>query len=542
MSNVYLHNVVHLRAEKSDRSSSLSSSVAANATSLTFLPNVAASMIDDCCTSLGYFVRLMYGVDDSDCRAQQLTDDQAKVFGLFNAATSFHEYVSVCRRIVESVLQNVKFIYDLYNSEAGKNECDGELKSMYEMLRHMDSLFQQFYTIFTDEESFPHRTIRDKLFVSACLSERKAIVLRREHIGDRETLFSALINATDMMSDQSNTVFEAFFSGGFFIICLLNILTTNYTTSSQQAFTRIRMLGEGGRESIPLLKNTLSPEYQLAVQNLPAAIFDPDTDVYLSKSDTLTTLFAQFLGRVYLRMYEWCDRSDVNAHIRKHFLPQNTNSLFSIVGRGPDQKAWIRFFKRTSNGAPKVFVKIEPLLQLNDQLIVNSQSNKANSMTSNASADVVQRYQMLKDFLTRYNEFCAKNNDQSYWRSQVERFDRVLNDPGIETDSPLRSFDVWCADINSLVFPYNFLLMFSTIDARELDECWVYRAQQYLMNRRFTSAKCGQLLEFLRTVEIKSRLLFDENQFMFLFTSAMKNMPFLYNLFNSNDEANEYLD
>lgn len=538
---MYLHNVVQLRAEKSERSSSLSSSVAANATSLTFLPNVPTSVIDDCCTALGYFVRLMYGVDERECRDQQLTGDEANVFALFNGASNFCEYVTVCRRIVESVLQNVKFIYDLHNGQTSENDSSsGELKSMYEMLRHMDSLFQQFYAIFTDEESFPRRTIRDKLFVSACLSERRPIVLRREHISDRETLFAALICATDAMSDQSNTVFEAFFCGGFFVICLLNILTTNYTSGAQQAFTRVRMLGEGGRESIPLLKNTLARDYQESIQNLPAALFDPETDVYLSKSDTLTTLFAQFLGRVFLRMYEWCERSDVNAHVRKHFLPANTNSLFSIVGRGPDQKAWIRFFKRASNGAPKVFVKIEPLLQLNDQLIVNSSANKGNTMTSNASADVVQRYQMLKDFLSRYNDFCARNNNQAYWRSQVERFDRVLNDPTIEMDSPLRSFDVWCADVNSIVFPYNFLLMFSSIGTQELDECWVYRAQQYLMNRRFTSGKCGQLLQFLRTVEIKSRLFFDEQQFMFLFTSAMKSMPFLYDLFNG--ETNECLD
>ena len=67
------------------------------------------------------------------------------------------------------------------------------------------------------------------------------------------------------------------------------------------------------------------------------------------------------------------------------------------------------------------------------------------------------------------------------------------------------------------------------------------------MARRFNSNRCKQILDFFKRLEIKSRLILEEKNFMYMFSEAMERMPFLYALFgdslrdmeNAQNEQNE---
>lgn len=611
---VHLENLLVLRAQKSDPSiNPRDDKNAANTIqTLTVLENVRRDVVRVCCSVLAYILKLRGGIIPQDFHtSEELNEHELCQWHILNEVRDFTHYMDLCKNLVETVLENGRRVYHLFEMQKQDKdarqkeesndsspteptestrgtmpehveEAENELSLIHDLLRNMNNVFLRFYDLFVNGTGFPREKIYEKLFVSGCVSRREPMQVRRENLRSLDSLFSTLSHEIIVSTDHCNTHFEAFFGTGILFTVLLNIITEKFSNQETTAdswssyallgatehWTRVRLRRIEDRHSIHFFKNTNSESYRRTVARLPPHLFDANSglDVYLTKGDTLCTMFVQFIGRVFLRTHEWPLRSDVFNHLKKHFVCDNLQRLFSSIGRGEDQRAWIRFFKRNQDRSPRVYIQIEPLFSLNDEIINGESRNLANvaaekRLNENSifdaaaagklkcnKADVARRYQQHKHFMERYNEFMSnRSNDlRDYWNVMRSVFvtnsggwDESLADPD---DSPLTNFHAWCREVNTLIFPYNFLLISiiagseraHRLEEKTLDEAWILKCQEYLMARRFNSTRCKQILEFFKRLEIRSRLILEEKKFMYLFSEAMESMPFLYSLFGDS--------
>lgn len=611
---VHLENLLVLRAQKSDPSiNPRDDKNAANTIqTLTVLENVRRDVVRVCCSVLAYILKLRGGIIPQDFHtSEELNEHELCQWHILNEVRDFTHYMDLCKNLVETVLENGRRVYHLFEMQKQDKdarqkeesndsspteptestrgtmpehveEAENELSLIHDLLRNMNNVFLRFYDLFVNGTGFPREKIYEKLFVSGCVSRREPMQVRRENLRSLDSLFSTLSHEIIVSTDHCNTHFEAFFGTGILFTVLLNIITEKFSNQETTAdswssyallgatehWTRVRLRRIEDRHSIHFFKNTNSESYRRTVARLPPHLFDANSglDVYLTKGDTLCTMFVQFIGRVFLRTHEWPLRSDVFNHLKKHFVCDNLQRLFSSIGRGEDQRSWIRFFKRNQDRSPRVYIQIEPLFSLNDEIINGESRNLANvaaekRLNENSifdaaaagklkcnNADVARRYQQHKHFMERYNEFMSnRSNDlRDYWNVMRSVFvtnsggwDESLADPD---DSPLTNFHAWCREVNTLIFPYNFLLISiiagsergHRLEEKTLDEAWILKCQEYLMARRFNSTRCKQILEFFKRLEIRSRLILEEKKFMYLFSEAMESMPFLYSLFGDS--------
>lgn len=599
---VHLENLLVLRAQKSDPSINPcdDKNAADTIQTLTVLENVPRDVVRVCCSVLAYILKLRGGIVPEDFHtSEELNEHELSQWHILNEVRDFSHYMDLCKNLVETVLENGRRVYHLFEMQKQDKpdsntdttsggtpqehaeEAENELSLIHDLLRNMNNVFLRFYDLFVNGTGFPREKIYEKLFVSGCVSRREPMQIRRENLRSLDSLFSTLSHEIIVSTDHCNTHFEAFFGTGILFTVLLNIITEKFSSQETTAeswssgalsgatehWTRVRLARIEDRNSIHFFKNTNSESYRRTVARLPPHLFDANSglDVYLTKGDTLCTMFVQFIGRVFLRTHEWPLRSDVFDHLKKHFVCDNLQRLFSSIGRGEDQRAWIRFFKRNQDRSPRVYIQIEPLFSLNDEIINGESRNLANvaaekRLNENSildaaatvgklkcnNADVARRYQQHKHFIERYNEFMSNSSNElrDYWNVMRSVF--VTNSGGCgwneSPDSPLTDFHAWCREVNTLIFPYNFLLISiiaggeraHRLEEKTLDEAWILKCQEYLMARRFNSTRCKQILEFFKRLEIRSRLILEEKKFMYLFSEAMESMPFLYSLFGDS--------
>lgn len=607
---VHLENLLVLRAQKSDPSINPrdDKNAATTIQTLTVLENVPRDVVRVCCSVLAYILKLRGGIVPQDFRSSdELTEHELSQWHILNEVRDFSHYMDLCKNLVETVLENGRRVYHLFemqkqdkdarqteDSRASQTqttetteapeaaeEAENELSLIHDLLRNMNNVFLRFYDLFVNGTGFPREKIYEKLFVSGCVSHREPMQLRRENLFSLDSLFSTLSHEVIVSTDHCNTHFEAFFGTGILFTVLLNIITEKFSgqetadswssyalSGATEHWTRVRLGRVEDRNSIHFFKNTNSESYRRTVARLPPHLFDATSglDVYLTKGDTLCTMFVQFIGRVFLRTHEWPLRSDVFDHLKEHFVCDNLQRLFASIGRGEDQRAWIRFFKRNQDRSPRVYIQIEPLFSLNDEIINGESRNLANvaaetRLSENSifdasaagklkcnNADVARRYQQHKHFMERYNDFMSNRSSElrDYWnvmRSVFVTNSGGWSEPALDPDdSPLTNFQAWCREVNTLIFPYNFLLISiiaggeraHRLEEKTLDEAWILKCQEYLMARRFSSTRCKQILEFFKRLEIRSRLILEEKKFMYLFSEAMESMPFLYSLFGDS--------
>lgn len=611
--NVHIENLLLLRAEKMDRRLNQENddeSKVDTIDTLTVLEDVPVSTVRDCCSLIAYYLKIERGFRPIDFRSvEDLTPNERQQYETLHRVENFVQYTNMCRKMIEDVMANGKRVFALLeeekrnNNERSKNKNDDDnvneedggpssckrprnddsvladdLYSTHSLIKNMGGLFNKFHSFFTDQDYMPIATIYEKLFVSSCLSERSPLNLYRAHLADLNTLLSTLTQAVVANTDYCNTLFEAFFGTGILFTALLNIITNEYNGETPvyghnarrlRYWTRVRLHNPEDVTAAHFIKDVRDPTYQRSLNLLPAELFDRTSgrDVLLTKGDTLCTMFVQFLGRIHLRLYEWIERSDVQSYVTRNFVPVNVQTLFASIGRGQDQRSWIRFFKRTNDGRrAKVYIKLDPLLQMNDEIAVHSDGGmkpktgaiggvrhgESAQVRSTAPQATARQYQMLRDFQQRYDEFLAKNGDllHGVWAGASDKFLRETGtNHSIEmypqltaAASPIRSFEVWCKHVNQLLFPYNFLLLsgsdavdskdvvtrpLKTFDRETLNHAWTYKCQEYM---RFTRAKCEQMLKFMETIEIKSRMFIEEKNFVLLFGDATRDMTFLYDL------------
>lgn len=623
--DVYLYNILSLRGDKTSRTLNLDDLT--NATNngaietMTIMRDVPIETIRESCALLGYYLNLNFRFESANFSGKhELSDVEREQFDVLSSIDNFDDYTRRCRTMLERVIKKGRRIFEIENITMNANDVNGndnnentsdeekqEKSNRFTLIHAMNGIFNNFYDLITNE-SLPSAIVYERLFVSQCLSKRPTLKLYREHLCDLNALFSILTKTMIDTIDRCNTLFEAFYQTGILFTALVDLIVYNDTTRNKpekdesRNWTRVRLLNPDDREAVHFIKNTTTTEYRRAVERLPENLFDKQSglDVYLSINDTFSTLMSQFIGRMYLRLYEWIERSDVKQHLMEYFTCDNVHTLFANIGRGHDQRNWIRFFKRTNNRETKLFIKLEPLLTLNDEMIIgnedrqtlvgtNNNNNGTDGSSSSSTAslltnsvqlrstvtqDVARRYHLLNDFLKRYNGFTENDRTgklNALWNiirtSFVQRscgfrlYDTTNDDQNKKNNingflqsfdqetSPLLSFKAWCEEINTSIFPFNFLLLTlgsqsvnpneESFDKETLDLAWIYRCQKYLMMKRFTSSKCRQILTFLQQFEIKSRMVAEEREFMFVISSALENMPFIYELFTdltSNDD------
>lgn len=590
--DVYLHDILTIRTDKPTRCANLQDVTASNTgaiETLTILQSIPVDVIRESCALLGYYLNLNFSfVAANFPNKESLTYAERTQYETLCSINSFDDYTRRCKAMIERVLTHGKKVYELLQEKKNNGGEDGEnrkekeeIANTYALIHTLDGIFNNFYDLIIND-SLPPSMIYERLFLSQCLSERTPLKLYREHLTDLGTLFSVLTKTVIDTTDKCNTLFEAFYGTGILFTILMDIMYKDVSSSSSssrqiQHWTRVRLLNECDKQSIHFLKNTNTDSYRRTIEHLPTNLFDRQSglDLYFSKGDTLSTLVLQFIGKIYLRLYEWVERTDVKTYVKEHYVCDNVYTLFANIGRGMDQRGWIRFFKHTHNRDSKVFIKLEPLLTLNDEILANNSeertalvnktdgSNTAllasgtagTQIRANVSQDVAKRYHLFNDFLNRYNEFTTNDRNgrlREHWTKLCRNF--VARSNGVSStdenanvdllvsldvdNSPLLSFTQWCNEINAYLFPFNFLLLTGStnpndesFDKEALDLAWTLKCQRYLFVKRFTSSKCRQMLTFLQKFEIKSRMMFEEKEFVFLISSAMESMPFLYELF-----------
>lgn len=635
--NVFLWNLLVVRAEKTDRRLNQADDHASSVDSIetcTVLEEVDRTSVRDCCSLLAYYLKIVRGFEYVDFTGTDdlTTDDQRAQFDTFNRVVDFEQYAVMCREMIENVMRNGKRVFALLEEEKkqrnstkveGESETPPKNKrakldddvdddnsvlvddvySAHSLVKNMGGLFNRFHEIFADNECMPIETIYERLFVSSCMSKRAPLPLRLEHLSDANSLTSMLTRAVVANTDTCNTLFEAFFGTGILFTSLLNIITNEYngeddgTNQSRRRlryWTRVRMHNPDDVAAAHFLKDVHDPVYRRTLAQLPPELFDAASgrDVLLTKGDTLCTMFVQFVGRIHLRLYEWIEREDVQRHVVDHFVCKNLQALFAQVGRGQDQRSWIRFFKRTNDRRSKLYIKLDPLLQLNDEITVHGETGgkrtASTTMTSTGQQlkstvppATAHQYATLRDFKQRYDKFMYTGNNALFelWNERRTKFLRETERTNayhvdearrgiaqrLRSDSsPLLSFEVWCTHVNQLLFPYNFLLLsgeeaigsdvrasesdvstprYKSFDAETLGLAWTLKCQEYL---RVTRSKCEQILRFMETIEVKSRMFIEEKNFVMLFGDATRNMTFLYDLvrdfMNNEDQQTETED
>ena len=414
---VHLENLLVLRAQKADPSvNPCDDPNTAAIQTLTVLENVPCEVVRVCCSVLAYILKLRGGIAPQDFASPaELNAFELEQWTVLNGVRDFSHYMELCKTLVETVLENGRRVYQLFEQqkqnkeatarEAGQHangehrelngaeldasdhqyasvnggpddtdqfdedEGENELSLIHDLLRNMNGVFLRFYDLFVNGNGFPREKIYEKLFVSGCVSHREPMPLHRAHLHSLDSMFSMLAHRIIVSTDHCNTHFEAFFGTGILFTVLLNIITERFSSqdveswsasalSATDHWTRVRLARPEDRQSIHFFKNTNSESYRRAVARLPAHLFNATSglDVYLTKGDTLCTMFVQFMGRVFLRTHEWPLRSDVFAHIKEHFVCDNLQRLFASIGRGEDQRAWIRFFKRNHDRSPRIYI------------------------------------------------------------------------------------------------------------------------------------------------------------------------------------------
>lgn len=356
--------------------------------STTFLYQLDKNEIFRCCALLSYQLRLkhnvVYAFDKSALSASQLAQ-----FQLFNHITCFSEYIELCKSFILCFRQCNDNITAKFSQESNRrkianqgrkrhvygtfvNTADNadhnnpdshesddefrELQSVYEQMENMKKMFDFYFNMFVGEE-FDRYIIYEKIYLDTCLSSDIPLTMQLTDFDNIGTLFASLLRLTLVSTDFCNSQFSAFFGTGMMLNMLLYLTIDeifrhpfeNQSKTWQQKrchWTRLTLLNPEDHAAACLLRDVDSDSYHRAISALPEGEFDSTLGhIYMSKGDTLSTLFLQFNSRLFMRLYEWPERRDVKLHLIDKYVCDNIASYFLKSGRS-QQHSWIKFFKR----------------------------------------------------------------------------------------------------------------------------------------------------------------------------------------------------
>lgn len=283
-----------------------------------------------------------------------------------------------------------------------ENYLADDLRVIFDQYQNMQQIFGAYIDMFLDA-NFDRYVIYMRFMLDCTLSRDIPLTLSADTFNNLQTLFPTLLRLTVASTDFCNTQMSAFFGPGMMINMLL-YLTSNETISdalnlvaerkkrkntheihsdidaerdndagilSHETYnadttcendssaltppvnknrlithwTRLSIKDREDYDSAFLLRDIDSDEYRRCVASLSPSEFSAEQGhVFMSKGDTLATLFLQFVSRLFYRLYEWPERHDVKCHLERYFQCDNIATFFAQVGR--QNQAWIKFFKR----------------------------------------------------------------------------------------------------------------------------------------------------------------------------------------------------
>lgn len=600
--DLQIPSLIHIRGEKTSKTKNLYEDLAECGAAVQFVTRfgkVRRTIVEQCCKILAYALRLRCGLTTLDFSARdELHDNEKEQLDLLQEISSLkefkEEFCNMVNRLLginESIRKSCKESKDeIEKSDNLTEEEKNEWFQQFEIMNEDGNMIESFTDMYRQAndvlQSISDSDLYNSLLISFSLSERKPFVVSRGNLTDLGTLFASLVLAIDASTDLCNTFLEALFLNGAFIMSLTMTAFDRYTdfdyyaerTNRNIPWTRLRILREEDRPGIMMITNVNDPKYRKITAPLPRELFDPQQDVYISMSDTISTILTQQFAKLFLRTHEWIVRSDVYDYVQQHFVPENPKALFANIGRGRMQQNWIRFFKRTRDGETRLYTQLEPLISLHDEIAATPKSkvNRANpiendegeeestpdaskscggtevrafdSFISNKAAPVVtihststkQKYDALIDFQKKYNAFMANNRTNLYahWQKTTATFaaNAGLYEKGqevqLEPSCAANDFERWCSLINAHLFPLN-ILMISTNGTKDtieksFDDYWTMKAITFFIEKRATSGKIRPLLEFMKKMELRSRMVVDAPEFMGILIDLISSSPTLF--------------
>lgn len=298
-----------------------------------------------------------------------------------------------------------------------------DLETILDQYQSMQKIFGAFIDMFLDK-NFDRYVIYKRFFLDFCLSEAIPLTLTADVFVDLRSLFAHLLRFTIHSTDFCNTQMSAFFGPGMMINMLLYLTSSDMvndalaivnerkerkrmkvrakdeTTKTETTinvedetkqktstplvthWTRLTIRDRDDYDSAFLLRDIDNDDYRRCVASLSPDEFSAEMGhVFMSKGDTLSTIFMQFVSRLYRRLLEWPERSDVKIHLEQFFQCDNIATFFAQSGR--QNQNWIRFFKRR----PKDNVSMTGNVNVNNSSsncdsVISTSNNKVNETSS----------------------------------------------------------------------------------------------------------------------------------------------------------------
>lgn len=488
--------------------------------SVLYLPHVDVSLMRDFCSLIAYVLRSRFGVRP---RTEAYPD-----------LDSFDDYQLVLYRFMRR-LRVVQQLFSVDLDEFARDESSSmsrdTRRDLVRFLKIRDLAFEAFMEVFDDEGKLVDaENVYARMFLDATLSDTVPLVVSDADVDTLPRAFDTWCRLAVHSLDYANSLHFVVLTFGVLLSTLLVAVTRGKFEGDEEAWAKLRLDPD-------------TPAWMVVEHvrdDFRHELFDPSSgDVFLDCNDYLATLIAQGVSRAFARFLEWPLRNDVKSYLQRYILCDNMHRFFHEHGRS--QQRWIHFRKRRRDddderSEARIFVRLEPLIALYDDLVCSLPVATTTTTTTAAAAthqvtqltvnkaSVKQQFDSLSAFHRDYllfwengvnDEFRLRLADQL--RDFVKRTggfvsrgknDNVavdLDDDVLFNGEPLLpstriNLVWWLRQTYHRIFPYNYVMSsgHTTLDANVLRDCMVAQigAANYSAKRRFTSSKARRLLDF----------------------------------------------
>lgn len=354
------------------------------------------------CQLLSYYLRARFDVRFD---REPVTDDERAGHALFYSLRDFDAYYAAFKAFILRMYQHNQRIadqFELFMSDVEERKAAGEPAATLlndqtiEILRQFKEVrkvFSQFFDTFASEK-FDPAVLYERLFLERTCSAVVPLVLSTESFGSLAGMFDQLCYLNIQSVDYCNSVMPAVISAGFVVYSILYMCGGSELVNPVQSTAPISAWGKvnSQAEGMPhwLHAQTETAVYQREVEQLPTDLFNPTAgDTYVNKHDFVSTLLAQTLNRLFTRLIEWPMREDVSVWMSDYLQCDNIHRFFLEHGR--NEQLWIRFRKRRndSKDLPSVYVKLDQLHAMFDEVALASKRQHGRDSRGNAADEQI---------------------------------------------------------------------------------------------------------------------------------------------------------
>lgn len=397
---------------------------------------------------LSYYLRVRFDVRFD--RPPQTEGEQAG-YMLFYSTRDFSSYFESLRGFILRMYrqnQNLATKFDDFLEEIQENpsasKISEETVGILQQFKNVRKVFNQFFQVFTSS-NFDSGVLFEKLFLERSASAIIPLTISMDALGSLDTMFDQICYLIVQSVDYSNSVMPALISSGFVVYSLLYLSGSEIFSEEMNPKSWGKVNSKSEEMPKWLHAQTETEQYRQEVSLLPKELFDEAAgDVYVSKHDFIATLLAQTLNRLFTRLLEWPLREDVAKWLDEYLKCDNIHRFFNEYGR--NEQMWIRFRQRKHNrpDLPTVYVKIDQLNVMFDEIALASRKNPVpagsgadalNLFAQNASPGNVQlppekmavrdKFESFVAFRDNYSTFMLNGFMHAKNKPQQEMFELV---------------------------------------------------------------------------------------------------------------------